>query len=109
MCYGGLEDGVDAALALEPVEESRHLRVEPAGLRRFVMDLLAADRPRNHLHRTRLFGTPGAHGDLGHAAAAGGKQRRVPGDPALVRPRLVIALGGVEDHFADALEIAAGG
>src|SRR3546814_7742397 len=37
----GLEDGVDAALALEPVEESPHLHVEVSGHRRSVTNFLA--------------------------------------------------------------------
>src|SRR3546814_13537137 len=58
MVEPGLEDGVDAALALAPAEESPHLRVASSGLRLFVMSFFSSDLPLTPLPTPTLFWPP---------------------------------------------------
>ena len=69
------------------------------------MDALMADGSRDNLHRAGAVITPGPYPDLPHAAASGGKQRRVPSKEPFGRERLIIVTGGVEHHLNDALDV----
>ena len=94
------------AAAIEPVGERRHLALDQRRLWRFVVDALAADRPRDNLHGPGLVVTPCADGDPGHAAASRREQGRVPSEQAIGGKRLVVVSGGVEHHLDNALDVA---
>lgn len=70
------------------------------------MDSFLAERAGNDLHRTGTVVTPGPDPDFAHAAAPGGKQRRVPRKEPFGGEWLVIVAGGVEHHFDDAIDVA---
>ncbi len=105
VCEGGLEDGIDRRRPFEPAEESRHLQIDPAGLRGLEVDPFLADRPRDDLHRARAVVPPGADPDPVDAASSGGEQRRVPAEQSFSCERGPIVLRGVERHLDDALDV----
>ena len=70
------------------------------------VDMLAPDRSRDDLHRSGSPGAPGTDGDLGHAAATGREQGRVPAEQALLCQGRAVVLGGVKHHLDDPFDIA---
>src|SRR5688572_13092691 len=102
----GFKHGVAVALVIEPREKPAHLLRNSGRLRCFIMDALAAERPRNDLHWPGLVIAPDADSDSVHATAPGREQRRVPAEEPLFGERLFVVLGGVEHHFYDAFDIA---
>ncbi len=108
MRQGGLEHGIDRGRSVEPVEEPRHLRREPVGRRRFVVDPLLADRSGDDLHGACAVVPPGPDPDPVHAAAPGREQGGVPAEQAFLRQRVLVFLGGVEHHLDDAFDMPVG-
>jgi hypothetical protein len=101
----GLQHRIDTGRRLEPLQEGAHLGVEPLRPRRLEVDALPAYRSGNHLHGPLAVVVPRSRDDPGHAAAPGGKQRRVPGKEAFGGQRLVEPARGVEHHLDDPLDI----
>src|SRR6266702_7668564 len=70
------------------------------------MNVLAANWPRDDLHGTGLFGAPSADDNLQHAAAACREEGGVPAAQSLGGDGLIVFLGGIERHIADALDVS---
>ena len=87
------------APAVEPIQERLHLGVEPPGRRCLIVHPLAADRPRNDLHRPTRVVAPRTGPDLAHARIAGREQRRLPAEQPLGRQQCLAVPRGVERHF----------
>jgi len=76
----GLENGIGRR-RFEPLEKARHFRVQPRGLRGFIVDVLTSTmKPRYHLHGIALARSPCSDRDAAHAAAPRKEKRRVPAE-----------------------------
>src|SRR6202142_1256751 len=94
MSLSRLQNRIDFRISVEPVEECPHFFVETRGWRRLKMHMLFPDGARDNLHRTGAVFTPCAYAKLVQAAAAGGKERRVPPQKTFLGVGVFLFLGG---------------
>ena len=106
MRKGGLDHPIGLIAGIEPIEKGRHLRIQPGGLGRFVMDALTSDGPRDNLHWTVAVIAPRAHLNPPHTTAAGREESRMPGEKAFGVEGLIIFARSVEHHLHDAFDVA---
>lgn len=74
----------------------------------FEKDAFAAGRAGDDAHRPVAVRAPRAHRVPGKAAPALREERGAPAEQALLGKGLGVALGGVEGHFDDALDVPVG-
>src|SRR6185312_7102470 len=104
-----LNDRIDSRFPIEPIQEFRHLSLDPDGWWSFVMHFLLTDWTGDHLHRAMRVIAPTADGDFEEPAPAGRKQNVVPAEKAIFREWVAIVRCGIDHDRDNALDIPVDG